>query len=77
MEKYKIRPAIESDVPFILQTERRCFSKPWTAEGIRAEISEPTGLFLLCFTDGIPCGFVNSRTAGDECYIGNHAVSPA
>lgn len=40
MELFSIRPALEKDVPIILDLEHRCFIAPWEKENILYELNE-------------------------------------
>ena len=60
------------------EVERACFAHPWSREGLAAELSSPTALFLTAEEEetGAVAGYVGSHLVCGECYIDNVAVLP-
>lgn len=65
-----------SDVPAIAQIERECFSRPWTEEGLSAELSNNTAHFLAARNDSDVVGYMGFHAILDEGYVANIAVLP-
>ena len=64
------------DTEAIAKIERQCFSKPWSKEGIEAELSNDKAHFFTAKKLGSVCGYIGMHIILDECYIANVAVSP-
>lgn len=72
----EILPMTEKSVKDIALCERTCFSSPWSEEGIRAELSNPTAHFFTLSFDGEFAGYCGMHEVCGECYIANIAVMP-
>lgn len=72
----EILPMTEKSVKDIALCERTCFSSPWSEEGIRAEIRDPTARFFTAEIDGKFAGYCGMHEVCGECYIANIAVMP-
>lgn len=70
-----VRSAEFSDISYIAELERECFSAPWSENAIRETMERETSIFLVAECDGEICGYVGSYHAASEGYITNVAVS--
>lgn len=67
----------ERHLDALAEVERACFAHPWSREGLAAELSSPTALFLTAEEEtGAVAGYVGSHLVCGECYIDNVAVLP-
>lgn len=68
----------ERHLDALAEVERACFAHPWSREGLAAELSSPTALFLTAEEEetGAVAGYVGSHLVCSECYIDNVAVLP-
>ncbi len=68
----------ERHLDALAEVERACFAHPWSREGLAAELSSPTALFLTAEEEetGALAGYVGSHLVCGECYIDNVAVLP-
>ena len=72
-----LRPAVEDDIPQILEIERRVHVAPWTEENFRAELAKPYCEFLVCTddeTDSVIRGYIIFWFMFEECQILNVAT---
>ncbi len=72
-----VRPMAERDVKAVAEIERECFSKPWSEEGIRQELSNGSARFFVAEKTGKAVGYMGMHIVLDECYIANVAVLPS
>ena len=70
----EVRPAREGDIEAIERIERECFSLPWSAQQLRAQLGEGY-IFLAAEAEGEIAGYVGMQFVLDEGYISNVAVS--
>ena len=61
----------------MLELEKLCFSRPWSRDAVRPELTDPACCWLAALADGEVAGYAGMRTVLDEGYISNVAVSPA
>lgn len=73
----KIAPMTQADVASIALLEKECFSEPWSEDGIRSELDNPSARFFTAKILGETAGYVGMHTVLDECYIANVAVGSA
>lgn len=73
---YAIVDAGARHLPQLEQLERVCFSVPWTAEQLRAQLPDDRHVFLVAERGGEVLGYVGLMHVLDEGYISNVAVSP-
>ena len=64
-----------SQVEAVADLSAQCFSEPWSAALIEAEIENPRGEILVAEKDGQFAGFVSISFVLDEGTINNIAVS--
>lgn len=74
MLKIKIEPMNETDVAFVAQTEKECFSEPWSEDAVRSELSNDSARFFTAKILGFFAGYIGMHIVLDECYIANIAV---
>ena len=75
-ERYRIRFARTSDVSALAAIERRCFSDPWSAQGIEETIQYETTIALIAEAGNRVAGYLMARVSGEEGEILNLAVVP-
>lgn len=66
----------EEHLSQIAQIEKLCFSSPWTEDGLREEISNPSAVFLTALDGNTVAGYMGFHFVLDEGYIANVAVHP-
>ena len=78
-----IVPMTAAHPPALAEIEAACFSQPWSAEGLAAELTHPTAVFLVAVKDpapgeaaGTPVGYLGMHQVLDECDIARVAVHP-
>lgn len=76
LSEIKVRPMKEKDVRDVAKIEKQCFSKPWSEDGIRAELTNENAHFFVATKLEAVCGYIGMHIILDECYIANVAVSP-
>lgn len=74
---FKIRKMTADDIPFVALIEKECFSSPWSEEGLKSELSNPSAEFYVLEKEESLCAYMGMHIVLDECYIANIAVSPA
>ena len=73
--EYAIRDVGPDDIPQIVELEKRCFSLPWTAEQLAAQIKDAQHEFIAAISpDGTVLGYVGMMYVLDEGYISNVAT---
>ena len=73
--EYAIRDVGPDDIPQIVEIEKRCFSLPWTAEQLAAQIKNAQHEFIAAISpDGTVLGYVGMMYVLDEGYISNVAT---
>ena len=73
--EYAIRDVGPDDIPQIVEVEKRCFSLPWTAEQLAAQIKDTQHEFIAAISpDGTVLGYVGMMYVLDEGYISNVAT---
>ena len=73
--EYAIRDVGPDDIPQIVEVEKRCFSLPWTAEQLAAQIKDAQHEFIAAISpDGTVLGYVGMMYVLDEGYISNVAT---
>lgn len=66
----------EEHIPALAQIEKSCFSKPWSEDAFKAELSNAAAVFTVAVCGGRTIGYIGFHTVLDEAYIANIAVSP-
>ena len=65
-----------SDLPEVMETDRRSLPKPWSEEIWREELSSPFGLYMVLAEGGALSGHVGLRLIFDEVHVMTLAVRP-
>ncbi|MGI5965312.1 MAG: ribosomal protein S18-alanine N-acetyltransferase [Anaerotruncus rubiinfantis] len=73
----QITSMTEKDVPLVAALERQCFSQPWSAQVLEAELQNPNAIFYVARKEGLLAGYVGMHRVMDEGYIANIAVDEA
>lgn len=71
---FRILPMTQQDVAFVAETEKECFSSPWSEQGIKAELSNENARFFVAKSLSDSLGYIGMHIVLDECYIANVAV---
>ncbi|XOQ42983.1 MAG: [Ribosomal protein S18]-alanine N-acetyltransferase [Clostridium sp.] len=69
-------PMLPRHLDDLAQLERICFAQPWTREGLAAELSSETAVFLVAEYNGETAGYAGMHCVCGECYVDNIAVFP-
>lgn len=73
----RIIPMNEQHISDIARLEQLCFSQPWSADGLRAELNNPKAHFLTAVAENDSvAGYIGMHQILDEGYIANVAVFP-
>jgi [ribosomal protein S18]-alanine N-acetyltransferase len=65
-----------SDLPAVMETDRRSLPKPWSEAIWREELSSPFGLYLVLEEGGALSGHVGIKLIFDEAHVMTLAVRP-
>ncbi|MFU0831892.1 MAG: [Ribosomal protein S18]-alanine N-acetyltransferase [Oscillospiraceae bacterium] len=76
MESLNLVPMSFRHLEDLVKLEQLCFSEPWTREGLAAELSSDTAVFLVAESDGKTAGYAGMHCVCGECYVDNIAVFP-
>ena len=71
-----VRMAAEH-LPALAQIEADTFPQAWSKEGLAAELTNETAVFLVAEWDGEPVGYLGMHQVLDECDIARVAVKEA
>ncbi|HEY6752859.1 MAG TPA: ribosomal protein S18-alanine N-acetyltransferase [Rubrobacteraceae bacterium] len=71
-----VRPMRLSDLPEVMETDRRSLPKPWSEEIWREELSSPFGLYVVLEAGGAISGHVGLKLIFDEAHVMTLAVRP-
>ena len=71
-----VRPMRLSDLPAVMETDRRSLPKPWSEAIWREELSSPFGLYLVLEEGGALSGHVGIKLIFDEAHVMTLAVRP-
>ena len=76
--EYRIIDTTEAQLAQIEKIEQQCFSRPWTMDQLRSQLSDERHVFLAAVAEnGAVLGYVGMMFVLDEGYISNVAVAPA
>lgn len=73
----KILKMQAEQVEGIARIEKECFSHPWTEQGIREEVENPTARFFAAIKNDEVVGYIGANNIAGEVYITNVAVLSA
>jgi [ribosomal protein S18]-alanine N-acetyltransferase len=65
-----------SDLPAVMETDRRSLPKPWSEAIWREELSSPFGLYLVLEEGGALSGHVGLKLIFNEAHVMTLAVRP-
>ena len=71
-----VRPMRLSDLPEVMETDRRSLPKPWSEEIWREELCSPFGLYKVLEESGTLSGHVGLKLIFDEAHVMTLAVRP-
>jgi len=66
----------EVDIAEVAQLEKKCFSDPWSENGLRESLRKPAYRMLAAKEDGKVVGYIGAYMVADELNITNVAVDP-
>jgi ribosomal-protein-alanine N-acetyltransferase len=72
----EIRPLVYSDLPRVIEIERRAFPTPWSLAMFVLELSKPSGVCLAASIEGRLVGYVICSRYETVWHIMNVAVDP-
>jgi ribosomal-protein-alanine N-acetyltransferase len=71
-----VRPMRLSDLPAVMETDRRSFPTPWSEEIWRQEITGPFGLYLVLEEGDNLSGHIGLKLISGEAHVVTLAVRP-
>ena len=71
-----IVPMEERHLDDLARLERLCFSRPWSRQDLKEELTNPAACFLVGEEAGEMLGYAGMHCAAGECYVDNVAVFP-
>ena len=71
-----IAPMEERHLDDLARLERLCFSRPWSRQALKEELTNPAACFLVGEEAGEVLGYAGMHCAAGECYVDNVAVFP-
>ena len=71
-----MRPMRLSDLPAVMETDRRSFPTPWSEEIWRQEITGPFGLYLVLEEGDNLSGHIGLKLISGEAHVVTLAVRP-
>ena len=71
-----IVPMEERHLDDLARLERLCFSRPWSRQALKEELTNPAVCFLVGEEAGEVLGYAGMHCAAGECYVDNVAVFP-
>ena len=74
--KVMVVPMERRHVKEVAQLEALCFSKPWSEQGLLAELANGTAHFFVAQSAEEIVGYIGMHIVCDEAYIANLAVHP-
>ena len=76
MRGMTIVPMEERHLDDLARLERLCFSRPWSRQALKEELTNPAAYFLVGEEAGEVLGYAGMHCAAGECYVDNVAVFP-
>ena len=71
-----IVPMEERHLDDLARLECLCFSRPWSRQALKEELTNPAACFLVGEEAGKVLGYAGMHCAAGECYVDNVAVFP-
>ena len=66
----------EAHISEIAELEKICFSKPWSENTLRYQLTDDCANFFAAVSNNKIIGYCGCHIAADECYTDNIAVFP-
>ena len=76
MTEPRVRQMRVTDLPEVMETDRRSLPRPWSEALWREEIASPFGLYLALEEGGELCGHIGLKLISDEAHVMTVAVRP-
>ena len=76
MRGMTIAPMEERHLDDLARLERLCFSRPWSRQALKEELTNPAACVLVGEEAGEVLGYAGMHCAAGECYVDNVAVFP-
>ncbi len=73
---YSIKKAELSDLPFLEEAERKCFTDPWSVEMLEEEVNHALSVFYILSYRSKQIGYFSYLHILDESHILNVAILP-
>lgn len=73
---YTVTEMSAEHIDGIVNIENKCFSSPWTYEGIKEELYNENSHFLVALSESDSVGYIGVQEICGEAYITNIAVLP-
>ncbi len=73
-DRYRIRPATETDLGAVVEIERQVFGDPWSLEGFRSALSS---IMIVATADDRVAGYAIAHSVEEVAEILNVAVEPS
>ncbi len=76
--EFRIRPAVDADLPQLAELERQCFVIPWSLASLTLELADEvkTRMLVAAAPSGRVLGYISSWFILGEAEIHNIAVAP-
>ena len=81
-----IRRMTLEDIPEVVETEKQCFSQPWSEKSFQDSLTREDTIFLVCVEDDLAgkeevmsrvTGYIGLYLSFEEASVTNVAVSPS
>ena len=76
MTEPRVRRMRVTDLPEVMETDRRSLPRTWSEALWREEIASPFGLYLALEEGGELCGHIGLKLISDEAHVMTVAVRP-
>ena len=74
IDDIRIEPMNETHLEDIALLEKQCFSVPWTAKMLEAELEKENSRFFVAITKNEVSGYIGANNVLGEVYVNNIAV---
>ncbi len=76
MMDLKVEKMTSAHIEEIAKLEKKCFSSPWSEDGLKTELKNNFARFYVALSEGGIVGYIGSHNIIGEVYVTNVAVSP-
>ncbi len=76
MIDFIIKRMCDSDIVYLAELEKLCFSSPWSEDGLKSELDNSFARFFVAFSGNEVAGYIGAHNVLGEVYITNVAVFP-